>query len=86
MNKKETFVQIGVTALRSPDGSFLPSVPLYVKVPAEDVSPGGEYIGSEPVLQDVAEVFADKYRQYIKAQRAVNTARKEVLCKTHCTT
>lgn len=28
---KETFVQIDVTTLRNPDGSFLPSVPLYVK-------------------------------------------------------
>ena len=34
---KEVFIQIGVTALRAPDGSFLPSVPLYAKVNGEEV-------------------------------------------------
>lgn len=28
---KKKFTQIGVTALRGPDGSFLPAVPLYVE-------------------------------------------------------
>lgn len=27
----EVFIQVGVTALRSPTGDFLPSVPLYIK-------------------------------------------------------
>lgn len=27
----ERYIQVGVTALRAPDGSFLPSVPLYIK-------------------------------------------------------
>ena len=28
---KEVFIQVGVTALRSPTGEVLPSVPLYIK-------------------------------------------------------
>lgn len=71
---KEVFVQIGVTALRAPDGSFLPSVPLYIKAEAEEVSPAGKYIGNEPALQDVADIFADKFKQYAKAARAVARA------------
>ena len=75
MSKKETFVQIGVTAMRSPDGTFLPSVPLYVKVPAEDGTPCGEHAGDNPEIQDVSGVFANKYRQYVEAQRAFNAAK-----------
>jgi hypothetical protein len=67
---KEVFVQIGLTALRGPDGSFLPAVPLYVKADPADVSPAGQYIGSEPALADVADIFADKFRQYAEARKA----------------
>ena len=63
--KKEVFVQVGVTALRAPDGSFLPSVPLYIKAPEEDVNPKtGRYEGEEAAIKDIASVFADKFKQY----------------------
>lgn len=71
-SKKETFVQIGVTALRAPDGTFLPSVPLYVKAAPEDVAPDGRYTGGDETLRGVAEIFADKYRQYIDGQKAAS--------------
>lgn len=36
MNEQEVFVKIGDTALRTPDGGFMPAVSLYVK--KEDLS------------------------------------------------
>ncbi len=36
-SQKFTFIQIGMTALRNPDQSFQPAVPLYIRVTAEDV-------------------------------------------------
>lgn len=69
--KQEVFAQVGVTALRAPDGSFLPSVPLYIKVAAEDIAPDGRYIGEDRTLTDVADIFADKYRQYVEGTKQI---------------
>lgn len=53
------FVQIGVYAARDPvTGDFLPSVPLYVpRTPGLTVS-------EEKLCEDIAQVFALRYRQY----------------------
>ena len=43
---KKKFTQIGVTALRGPDGSFLPAVPLYVESDRlEDLRTSGDRAG-----------------------------------------
>lgn len=55
------FVQIGVTALRAPDGTPLPAVPLYIKVD-DDVD---EVKMQEPMITDFAGLCAKKYREYI---------------------
>lgn len=66
---KETYIQIGVTALRTPTGDFLPSVPLYIKS-AEAVGASGLTPSEERPLHDVAALFAVKHIE--------NTAQKEV--------
>ena len=66
---KETYIQIGVTALRTPTGDFLPSVPLYIKA-AEAVGASGLTPSEERPLHDVAALFAV---EHIK-----NTTQKEV--------
>lgn len=59
--QKEVFIQIGVTALRSPTGDFLPSVPLYIK--ADHLKQSGLTQAEENVLHDVSGVFAEKYEK-----------------------
>ena len=54
---KETYIQIGVTALRTPAGDFLPSVPLYIKA-SEAVGASGLTPSEERPLHDVAALFA----------------------------
>ena len=66
---KETYIQIGVTALRTPTGDFLPSVPLYIKA-TEAVGASGLTPSEERPLHDVAALFAVKHIE--------NTAQKEV--------
>lgn len=68
--KKEVFVQVGVTAMRAPDGAFLPAVPLYIKAADDEVTDDGHYIGSEPALRDVAAIFADKFKQFKQMDKA----------------
>lgn len=65
---KKKFTQIGVTALRAPDGSFLPAVPLYVESDRlEDLrAPGAPAAG----LDDITEIFSAKFKQYIDGKRA----------------
>lgn len=56
------FVQVGVTALRAPDGTCLPSVKLYVEVPDDKDEDKME----ENILNDFAGLNAKKYREYIE--------------------
>lgn len=62
---KEVFIQVGVTALRSPTGDFLPSVPLYIK--ADKLKQSGLTQVEENLLRDVSGIFAKKPQQ-TKAQ------------------
>lgn len=67
----ERMIQIGVAALRSPLGEFLPSIPLYIKEEdAVERNPTtGRTVQEDLVLTDVAKVFADKFKQYIDENR-----------------
>ena len=57
----EEYIQIGVTALRDPaTGEPLPAVPLYIKATPEAKR------GEETMIKDIAGIFADKMRQYIR--------------------
>lgn len=59
-------VQIGVTAMRAPDGSFLPSVPLYIR--DEDANQINEFTGNKMsedlYIKDIAKTLGDKFGQY----------------------
>lgn len=67
---KETFVQIGFSGLRAPDGSFLPSVPIYIKVPAETVNPEtGEYTGEDKMIREFSSMCLPYVKQYIEGGR-----------------
>lgn len=57
----DQYIQVGSTALRAPDGSFLPSVPLYVKATPENVA------AESALTLDFAAVMARKMRAYIQA-------------------
>ena len=58
---KEVFIQVGVTALRSPTGEVLPSVPLYIK--ADQLKQSGLTQTEEKLLKDVSGVFAEHRNQ-----------------------
>lgn len=55
-------VKVGVMALRSPSGDFLPEEPIYRDIP--NTEPESEYIP----LDELGELFADKYKSYKQAQ------------------
>lgn len=56
----ETYIQIGVTALRNPaTGDFLPAVPLYIR--AED----GAEAAEEQLIQDIGGLLALRMKQYM---------------------
>lgn len=74
----EILQEIGRTALRDPAGNFLPSVPMYVLVSPDAVNPEtGMTKGEEDLLFDVAEVFADKMRQYVNNGGLIGKKAKE---------
>lgn len=69
MDKKERYIQVGVTALRAPGThEFLPAVPLYIR--AEDAAPGE----TERLTEDIGKIFAEKMRGYVDACKAAGVA------------
>lgn len=67
----EKLVQIGVAALRSPSGDFLPSIPLYITAEdAGEINPTtGRTVQEDLALTDVAKVFADKFKIYAEGNK-----------------
>lgn len=55
-------IQIGIIAYRKPNGDFLPAIPIYRDVaterPIEELLP----------IDELAEIFADKFKAYKAAQ------------------
>ena len=74
LKASERLVQVGVTALRGPDGSFLPAVPMYIKVDAKDVSgKTGLSKGEEQLCSSgsVAAMLAEKFKKYMDEVEAL---------------
>ena len=60
-------VQVGIMALRSPDGKFLPATPIYKELP---VNEGGRTAQEEKTTTDISKLLASKYKDYIDGCRA----------------
>lgn len=54
------YIQVGVTALRAPDGTFLPAVPLYIRSTPESKA------AEEAMTKDVTSVLAQRMKLYME--------------------
>lgn len=65
------YVQIGVTALRAPNGEFLPSVPLFIRAEdAGEINPTtGHTVAEDLAFDDIAKEFAKTFGQYVRANQ-----------------
>lgn len=54
------YIQIGVTALRAPDGSFLPAVPMYIRSTPETKA------AEEALTKDITGVLAQRMKLYME--------------------
>lgn len=63
----KVFIQVGVTALRSPTGKHYPAVPLYVE--ADKLNESGLAPAEENMLTDFAGLVIDEYGKRLKAER-----------------
>ena len=61
----DEYIQIGVMAARTPDGSFLESVPIYTRR-----TPQAE-AAEEAALRPVAKIFAEKFAQYLRETKNI---------------
>ena len=69
----EKYVQVGETAARAPDGTFLPAVPLYVKVGVVAINPAtGLSHGETEFIEDIAAVFKPHFKQYMDSLRSAD--------------
>lgn len=58
---KEVYVQVGVTALRSPMGEPLPAVPIYIK--QSQLKSSGLTQVEEDLMHDVSGLFIEKHKE-----------------------
>ena len=66
--KTGAFIQVGVTALRGPDGKFLPAVPIYIE--ADQQAEEAE----EKLIGDIGRLFAARMRAYVDGCRAAGVS------------
>lgn len=59
-SQQPEYIQVGVTALRAPDGSFLPAVPLYIRSTPETKA------AEEALTQDITGVLAQRMKAYME--------------------
>jgi len=65
MMNDEKFVMIGATALRKPDGTFHPAIPLYVKVDQGAVDPDNGFTeGEKELYDDIGAALMPFYKKY----------------------
>jgi len=63
--KSEKYIQIGQTALRSPNGDFLPAVPLFIREQDAGLcGVSGRSIVEELDAAGITKMLASKYKQY----------------------
>ena len=65
----DEYIQIGVMAARTPDGSFLDSVPIYTRR-----TPQAE-AAEEAALRPVAHIFAETFAQYLRETKNIGKER-----------
>ena len=77
LKDNESLVCIGSTALRAPDGTPYPSVPMYVIVDESQVDKKtGLSEGENELNNDIAKVFAGKFKQYVDGVKKAGLADK----------
>lgn len=68
-------VKVGLIALRSPDGEFLPATPIYKEIP---VNERGRTELEEAAVSEISRILAMKYKEYIEGcRKAGNKSNKE---------
>ena len=65
----DEYIQIGVMAARAPDGSLLETVPIYTRR-----TPQAE-AAEEAALRPVAQIFAEKFAQYLRETKNIGKER-----------
>lgn len=67
----EVFKQVGVMGLRGPKGEIVENQPIYIKISKKEIDPNtGTLPVEEQALDDVAKIFAEKFKQYVDGCRA----------------
>lgn len=78
LKEGEQLVQIGVTALRAPNGDFLPSVPMYIiEGGAQAAKATGMTAGERAACDELVRRMADDFKAYMDDMDALERQRKK---------
>ena len=70
-------VKVGIIALRSPDGQFLPATPIYKDLP---VNERGRTEQEEKATGEISKLLAGKFKEYIDGCRAAEAEGRKNEC------
>lgn len=62
-------VQVGIVALRAPDGSFLPATPIYKDLPVNERGRTGQ---EEKATAEISKLLAGKFKEYMDGYPAAD--------------
>ena len=67
----EIYKEVGQIALRGPSGEFIEKQPIYIKVSPKKINTNTNMLPrEEKTLSEVAELFAEKFGEYVKGCKA----------------
>ena len=67
--KNQKYVQVGAAAMRNPDGSFMPAVPIFIREEdAGEINPNtGNPMGLDLAFEDIARKLLPDFKEYISS-------------------
>lgn len=71
------FCEAGLVAMRNPDGSMQPAVPLYMAVDAAEITSAGTTRSEAELCEDLGKCLAQKFGEYMRAVRAIERHQKK---------
>ena len=71
VDRNTWFCEAGLVAMRNPDGTMQPAVPLFLAVDAAEVTSAGITRSEAELCEDIGRCLAQKFGEYVRAVRAI---------------
>lgn len=71
------FCEAGIIAMRNPDGTMQPAVPLFLAVDAAEVNSDGTTRSESELCEDIGRYLAKKFCAYMRTMHGIESLTKQ---------